>query len=115
MDRNELPLEPRHLGVPSGTSKMIPEPMVHLAQIVHLSCANTNTISKHTEIGFDMARVILELHRVRPNRFLSLWYIRANHATILHQDWHYLKTDRNKLPLEPRHLRVPSGASKRIF
>jgi hypothetical protein len=35
MDRNELPLEPRHLGVPSGASKMIYEPMVCLAQTVH--------------------------------------------------------------------------------
>jgi hypothetical protein len=65
-----------------------------------------------------MTHVILELHRVRPNRFLSLWYIRTNHAPILHQDWHYLKTDRNKLalmrPLEPHHLGVPSGVSKRI-
>jgi hypothetical protein len=32
MDRNELPLEPRDLGVPSGASKMISEPMVALAQ-----------------------------------------------------------------------------------
>jgi hypothetical protein len=61
-----------------------------------------------------MAHVILELHRVRPNRFMSLWYIHANHAPILHQDWHYLKMDRNKLSHEHRHLGVPSRASKRI-
>ena len=29
--RNELPLEPHHLGVPSGAAKMISEPMVRLA------------------------------------------------------------------------------------
>jgi hypothetical protein len=29
--QTELSLEPRHLGVPSGVSKMIPKPMVHLA------------------------------------------------------------------------------------
>jgi hypothetical protein len=28
MDRNELPLESRHLAVPSGVSKTIPETMV---------------------------------------------------------------------------------------
>jgi hypothetical protein len=39
-----LPLEPRLLGVPSGVSKMIFEPMVHLAQIVQLS-GTTVTIS----------------------------------------------------------------------
>jgi hypothetical protein len=32
MDRNELPLEPCHLGVSLGTSQMISEPMVRLAQ-----------------------------------------------------------------------------------
>ena len=37
-DRNELPLEPRQLGVPSGASKMISEPKVRLVQTVHLSC-----------------------------------------------------------------------------
>jgi hypothetical protein len=35
MDRNELQLEPRHLGVPLGASKTIPEPMVRLAQTMH--------------------------------------------------------------------------------
>ena len=44
MDRNKIPLEPRHLGVPSGASKMISELMVRLAQTVHISCTNTNTI-----------------------------------------------------------------------
>ena len=44
---NEIPLDPRHLGVPSG--KTISEPMVRLAQTVDLSCTNTNTISKRTE------------------------------------------------------------------
>ena len=41
-DRSEIPLEPRHLGVPSGAVKMISEP--YLEQTVHLSCTNTNTI-----------------------------------------------------------------------
>jgi hypothetical protein len=45
-ERNELPLEARHLGVPSGASKAIYEPMVRLAQTVHLSCTDTNTVSK---------------------------------------------------------------------
>ena len=46
---NEIPHDPRHLGVPPGESKMIYEPMVRLAQTVHLSYVNTNTISKRTE------------------------------------------------------------------
>ena len=53
MDLNELPLEPRYLGVPSGASKTISKPMVPLTQIVHLSCTDTNTVSKRTETRFD--------------------------------------------------------------
>jgi hypothetical protein len=43
---NELPLEPHHLVVPSGAAKMIYEPTVHLAQTKHLSCTDTNAVSK---------------------------------------------------------------------
>ena len=49
MDPNKLPLEAHHLGVLSGASKMISKPMVFLAQTVHLSCANADTMSKQTE------------------------------------------------------------------
>jgi hypothetical protein len=44
-DQNELPLDPRHLGLPSGASKIISKPMVPSAPTVHLSCTETNTIS----------------------------------------------------------------------
>jgi hypothetical protein len=49
MDQNELPLEPRQLRVPSGASKMISNPMVSLAQTVHPSCSDTNTIMEWTQ------------------------------------------------------------------
>jgi hypothetical protein len=55
-DQNELSLEHRHLRVPSGASKTITKPVIHLAQIVHLSYTNTNTISKQTETIFDMTQ-----------------------------------------------------------
>jgi hypothetical protein len=51
---------------------------------------------------------------VRPNQFLSLGYVRANRAPILRQDYHYLQTDQDEVPLELRHLGVPSGASETI-
>ena len=54
MNRNKLPFDPRHLGVPLGRSKMIFEPMVRLAETVHLSSTNTNTISKRIETRFHM-------------------------------------------------------------
>jgi hypothetical protein len=57
MDQNELSLEPRHLSVLSGASKMIPMSNVRLAQIVHLSCTDTKTVSKLTETRFDMTHV----------------------------------------------------------
>ena len=49
MERSEIPHDPRDLGVPSGESKMMSEPIVHLTQTVHLSCIKINTISKQTE------------------------------------------------------------------
>ena len=66
MDRNKLPLEPRHMVVPSSVSKMTFGPLVRLAQSVHLSCTKTNTVSKEKEVTFHMTHVTLELHRVRP-------------------------------------------------
>jgi hypothetical protein len=49
MDRNEIPQDPHHLGVPSSASKTISEPTVRSTQTVHLSCIKINTISKWTE------------------------------------------------------------------
>jgi hypothetical protein len=48
----QLPLEPRHLGLLSGASKMISKPVVHSAETMHLYCTDTNTISKRTEMRF---------------------------------------------------------------
>jgi hypothetical protein len=62
---------------------MISEPMVCLAQTVHLSCTNTNTLSKWIETRFHMTHVTKEFHRVRPKQFLSLWYIRHKMCTYL--------------------------------
>jgi hypothetical protein len=57
MDRKQLPLEPRQLGGPSGASTTISDPMVRLAQTVHLSCSDTNTISKRTKTRFHMRHI----------------------------------------------------------
>jgi hypothetical protein len=64
MDQSELPFESCHLGVPSGASKMISEPRVRLAQTVHVSSTDTNTVSKRTEMRFQMTQVPYEFHRV---------------------------------------------------
>jgi hypothetical protein len=52
MDQNEILDDPRHLGDPSGVSKMISEPMVRLAQMEPLSCFKISTMSKWTEMSF---------------------------------------------------------------
>jgi hypothetical protein len=57
MDRNELALDPRHIGVPSGVSKLIAQPMLCLLQTMHVSCAKINTISKRTEMSFHLTHV----------------------------------------------------------
>jgi hypothetical protein len=56
-DQNELLLDPRHLRGQSDASKMVSEPMVRLAQTVHLSCVEINTISKWTEASFYLTHV----------------------------------------------------------
>jgi hypothetical protein len=86
MDRNKHTVEPHHLGVPSISSKMIPEPMVRLVQTVHLSCTDTNTVSKQIETRFTMTHITLDLHRVRPNAFRAYGTFSANHVPILRQD-----------------------------
>jgi hypothetical protein len=59
MDRNEVPLDPHHIGVPSGVSKVILEPMVRSAQTVHLSCVEINTVSNmdRNEFPFDPCHI----------------------------------------------------------
>jgi hypothetical protein len=83
MDRNKIPQDPRHLGVSSGASKMISEPMVCSVQTVHLSCVKISTISKRTKMCFRLSLITLEYHRVHQKRFLSLWYVRCKPCTHL--------------------------------
>jgi hypothetical protein len=66
MHRNEIAHEPRRTGGPSDASKTISKAMVRLVQTVHLSCTDTNTISKRTEMRFHMTPVTKEFHRVCP-------------------------------------------------
>jgi hypothetical protein len=54
---NRAPPDPRHLGVASGVCKTSYEPMVPLTQTEHLSCTDSNTVSKHIETRFHMTHV----------------------------------------------------------
>ena len=70
MDRNELPLEPRHLGVPSSASNMISQPVVCLVPTKHLSCTDTNSLQtdqneiphdpRHLGVPFGASKMIYE-------------------------------------------------------
>jgi hypothetical protein len=52
-ERSEIPHDPRHLGVPSGASKTIPEPIVRLTQTEHLSCIKISPISKWIKLSLE--------------------------------------------------------------
>jgi hypothetical protein len=110
MDQTELPLEPRYLGVPSTVSKMISTPMVCSVQTMHLSCTDTNTISKWTKTRFHTAHITYEYHRVHLNPFMSLWYVQCKPPSRLA----LFPNGPNRAPPDPRHLGVPSGTSKMI-
>jgi hypothetical protein len=73
---------------------MISKPMVHLAQTVHLSCTDTNTILKRTKMRFHMTHGTF-LYQACPKWFSSLWYIRPKLCTYL----------ASRLPLSPNGLK----------
>jgi hypothetical protein len=83
MDRKKLPPEPRHLGVPTGASKTISGPILHLAQTVYLCYTDTKTISKRTKMRFHMTHITSEFHRLSPKWFLSVRYVRCKLWTDL--------------------------------
>jgi hypothetical protein len=56
-NRPKIPHDPRHIGVPSGASKMIFKPMVRSVHAVHLSCIKISTISKWTKMSFQLSLV----------------------------------------------------------
>jgi hypothetical protein len=49
------------------------------------------------------------------NDFLAYVMFSASHAPILHRHQHYLQMHKNKIPHDPCHHRVPSGACKTIY
>jgi hypothetical protein len=93
---------------------MISEPIVHLMQIMLLYCTDTNTVCKQTKTRFQMTHSPRSSIECVRHHFRADGIFDTNHAPFLRQDYHYLQTYSNKLPLEPRHLGVSSVASKTI-
>jgi hypothetical protein len=83
--RNEPPLEPRQLGVPSGASKIISNRMVHLAQTLHLSCSDTNIVMEQTKIRFHMSHITWSSIGFVQNDFQAYGTFGSNRAPILHR------------------------------
>jgi hypothetical protein len=83
MDQIHLPPKSRHLGEPSGASKMVFEPMLCLAQIVDQSWTDTNIISKQTEMRFHMTHATKVFYRSVQNDFSAYGTFDANRAPIL--------------------------------
>jgi hypothetical protein len=115
MDQNEHPLEPCHLGVPSGASKTIFMSMVQLAQTMHLSCTDTNTISNGPKWDSTWPMSPRCSIRSAQNDFSAYGTFNAKRAPILHQYQHCLQMVQNEIPHETCHLVVLSGVSKMIF
>ena len=110
-----IPHDPPQLGVPSGASKTISKTMIRSAQTVHGSYVKIRTISKRTKTSFQLSFVTSEYHQVRPKRHLRLWYVWRIPCTYLALTLTTSPNGPNEIPHDPRHLGLPSGASKVIF
>jgi hypothetical protein len=82
--------------------------MVHSEQTI---CTDTNTVPKRTEMRFHMTHSPRSSIRCVQHDFRADGTFGTNRAPFLRQDYHYLQTNSNKLPLELCHLGVSSGAT----
>ena len=113
MDRNELPLGPRHLGVPLGASKRISELVVHLLPTKHLSCTDTNSLqTDRNEIPYDPSH--LGVPSGASKTISEPMVCSAPTAHLSCTDTNSLQMDRNEIPQDPHHLEVPRVRRKRF-
>jgi hypothetical protein len=49
--------------------------VVYSAQIVHLPCAEINTVCEQIETSFHLIHVSYEFHQVHPKQFLSVLHV----------------------------------------
>ena len=114
IDQNEIPHDPRHLGVPSGVSKIISEHMVCLEQTTYY-LASRLALSPNGPKQ-DSTRPTSPRSSIScvQTDFRAYGTFGANRAPIWHQREQCLQIDQNKIPHDPCHLGVPSGASKMI-
>jgi hypothetical protein len=94
---------------------MISMPMVCSVQTMHLSCTDTNIVSKWTKMRFHMTHVTYKFHQVRPKLFMNLRYVQCKPSTYLASRVALSSNRQNRAPPDPRHLEVPSSASRMIY
>jgi hypothetical protein len=89
--------------------------MVCSVQTKHLSCTDINIVSKWTKTRFHTTHVTYEFQRVHPKLFMTLLYVQCKLCTYLASRLALSPNGPNRAPPDPRHLGVPSGASKTIL
>jgi hypothetical protein len=110
MDQNELPLEPCRLGVQSGASKTIFEPIVCLAQTMHLSCAEINILQMdQNELPLDPRHLGVSLGASKTTFEPMVHWMQTEHLSCAEINI-VSKWTENELPLDQHHLEVPWGA-----
>ena len=112
MDQNKFPHDPRRLGLPSGVSKMISEPMARSAQTVHQSCIKISSISKRSELSLEPRH--LGVPSGASETISEPMYVWRNPRTYLLLTLTPSTNGANEIPHDTRHLGVPSGVSKTI-
>jgi hypothetical protein len=79
---------------------------------MHLSRVKISIISNELSQASTWASLPRSTIWCFQNDFWAYSMFSTNHAPILHRHQYYLQMDQNKIPHDPRHLRVSSGASK---
>jgi hypothetical protein len=88
--------------------------MVRLAQTIHLSCTDTNTVFKWIEMRFHMTHVTKVSFGCVQNDFRAHGTFSANRAPMLHRYKHYLQMVWNEITW-PTSPKCSTGVSKMIF
>jgi hypothetical protein len=82
---------------------------------MHLSCTDTNPVSKQTKTRFHMTHVTYEFHRVCLKLLMNLWYVQCKPCAYLASRLALSPNRPSRTPPDPRRLEVPSGVSKMIY
>jgi hypothetical protein len=78
---------------------------------MHLSCTDTNTVSKRTKMRFHTTHVTYEFYQVCSKLLMSLWYVQCKLCTYLASRLALSPNRSNRAPPKPCHLGDTSGAS----